>query len=605
MQGMAVRNIGRMTETTASPLTDAHAHEPRVMARALYFMGWRIPQIAEHLGLNKFTLYDARKSEGWDDWDFIRRIEDTTAYRYHQLLMKPKKSNAEFKELDQLLRAMERTARIKRYQETGVEGDLNPKRRNAGEPKGGSPKRNFLAPEHLETLRESFRDELFDYQAAWYQQHDQRIRNLLKSRQIGATWYFAREALMRAIDDGDPSIFMSASKAQAQVFRGYIIQWVREATGVELSGGLDSPLTVRTDAGQTELMFLGTNARTAQSYHGHVYMDEYFWIPGFETFNKVASGMAMHKRWTKTYISTPSAVTHEAYPFWTGEHFNQGRAERERIALDVSNKALAGGRLDPDGQWRQVVTIEDAIAGGCDLFDLEELRREYSPEAYAQLLMCQFIDDESSVFPLSLLQPCGVDSWDEWEDFNRLMIRPFGDRPVWIGYDPSPSQDASSVVVVAPKQGDRPARVLEKASWRKLPYHAQAEQIHKLTKKYNVQHIGIDKTGSGEGVFQMVRQFFPRAQALHYGIEVKNRLVQRLLGLVHRHEIQWDSGDTDLAAALMAIRRAATASGANITYQAGRDRSGHADLAWALMNALEPMPLDGRESRQRSTMEIS
>ena len=26
------------------------------------------------------------------------------------------------------------------------------------------------------------------------------------------------------------------------------------------------------------LYFLGTNARTAQSYHGNLYLDEYFWI---------------------------------------------------------------------------------------------------------------------------------------------------------------------------------------------------------------------------------------------------------------------------------------------------------------------------------------
>ncbi|MBO7903766.1 terminase large subunit domain-containing protein, partial [Burkholderia pseudomallei] len=72
-----------------------------------------------------------------------------------------------------------------------------------------------------------------------------------------------------------------------------------------------------------------TNARTAQSYHGNFYFDEYFWVPKFRELNKVASGMAMHKRWRKTYFSTPSSVTHEAYAFWSGAHANRGRAAGE------------------------------------------------------------------------------------------------------------------------------------------------------------------------------------------------------------------------------------------------------------------------------------
>jgi hypothetical protein len=68
------------------------------------------------------------------------------------------------------------------------------------------------------------------------------------------------------------------------------------------------------------------------------------------------------------------------------------------------------GRLCEDGQWRQIVTVEDAVRGGCTLFGLEELRRKYSPEDFANLLMCQFIDDSASVFTLANLQRCMVDS---------------------------------------------------------------------------------------------------------------------------------------------------------------------------------------------------
>jgi uncharacterized protein YjcR len=74
-----------------------------------------------------------------------------------------------------------------------------------------------------------------------------------------------------------------------------------------------------------EQFFLGTNARTAQGYHGNFHFDEFFWTFKFEELNKVASGMAMHKKRRKTYFSTPSTMAREAYTFWTGERFNKGK----------------------------------------------------------------------------------------------------------------------------------------------------------------------------------------------------------------------------------------------------------------------------------------
>ena len=95
------------------------------------------------------------------------------------------------------------------------------------------------------------------------------IRDLLKSRQIGATYYFGFEAFIDALVTGRNQIFLSASKAQAHVFKQYIIQFAKDE-GVELKG---DPMVLPNGA---HLYFLGTNARTAQSYHGNIYMDEYF-----------------------------------------------------------------------------------------------------------------------------------------------------------------------------------------------------------------------------------------------------------------------------------------------------------------------------------------
>ena len=356
-----------------------------------------------------------------------------------------------------------------------------------------------------------------------------------------------------------------------------------------------------------ELYFLGTNARTAQGYHGNFYFDEFFWTFKFEELNKVASGMAMHKKWRKTYFSTPSTMAHEAYTFWTGERFNKGKPAAQHTKVEVSHGALQQGRFCEDRLWRQIVTILDAEQGGCDLFDIEELRREYSPEAFANLLMCEFVDDGASIFPLTVLQPCMVDSWVEWaEDYKPFAMRPFGDRQVWVGYDPAETGDCSGMVVVAPPlvPGGK-FRVLERHQFRGMDFAAQASFIKAVCDRYWVTYIGIDVTGLGSGVAQLVRQFFPNVTTFSYSPEVKTRLVLKAYDVIHRGRLEFDAGWTDMAQSLMAIRKTITAGGRQFTYTAGRnDNTGHADLAWALFHALHNEPLEGQTTANTGRMEI-
>jgi uncharacterized protein YjcR len=593
-----------MLETSdIAPALESNA-DPRRIARALFWQGWRVSSIARHLGEKRPTVEAWKQRDKWAEAPAIERIESSLETRLAVLIAKDQKTGGDFKEIDLLGRQVERLARVRKYGETGKESDLNPniEARNAAPRKERKAARNEISEQQAERIREAFLDSLFDYQKVWFRQGHQRTRNILKSRQIGATWYFAREALDDAIGTGRNQIFLSASKAQAHVFRQYICQFAREAADVELTG---EPIILPNEA---ILYFLGTNARTAQSYHGNFYFDEYFWVGGFQQLNKVASGMAMHKKWRKTYFSTPSSMGHAAYPFWSGDHANRGRAKVDHLHLDVTHKALAGGRLGDDGQWRQIVTVEDAVAGGCDLFDLDELRREYSPEEYANLLMCQFIDDTASVFKFADVERCMVDSWDEWhDDFKPFAARPFGFKPVWVGYDPALSGDSAGLIVLAPPAvpGGK-FRVLHKEQWRGIDFEAQAEAIRRVTQSFSVEYMAIDTTGIGQGVYQIVKTFYPHVVALNYSPEVKGRLVLKGLSVVGKGRLEFDRGWTDLAHSFMAIRKTVTASGKKVTYEASRsEETGHADLAWACLHALGNEPLEGTTFNNTGFMEFS
>lgn len=576
--------------------------ERRRTARHLYWQGWRISSIAEFLGEPRTTVHGWKDAEQWDKAQPIERVEGALETRLVQLIAKDQKTGGDFKEIDLLGRQIERLARVHKYEKTGKEADLNPniERRNAAPKKRAA--RNDFSEEQTGQLAEAFRDSLFGHQKIWHRNSHERTRMVLKSRQIGATWYFAREALLDAIQTGRNQIFLSASKAQAHIFKQYIVQFAHEACGVELAG---DPIILANGA---HLYFLGTNARTAQGYHGNFYFDEFFWTHRFEELNKVASGMAMHKQWRKTYFSTPSSIQHEAFAYWNGDRFNKRRPKDQRIALDLSHGRLAGGFTGEDKVWRNIVTILDAEAGGCDLFDIDELRLEYNTEEFANLLMCEFIDDTQSVFPMSELQGCMVDSWVDWAEFYKpFTARPYGSRPVWVGYDPSHTGDTAGCVVLAPP--DKPGgkfRVLERHQWRGLDFEAQAEAIRQITLHYNVTFIGIDTTGLGQGVYQLVTKFFPAAKSINYSVEVKTRLVLKAKNVISKGRLEFDAGWTDLAHAFLAIRRTLTASGRNVTFDAGRnEETGHADLAWACMHALDNEPLEGLNAANSGFMEIS
>ncbi|MFP2018459.1 terminase ATPase subunit family protein [Klebsiella pneumoniae] len=585
-----------MTITTDTTLLN----DPRRQAALLYWQGFSVPQIAEMLQTKRPTVQSWKQRDQWEETAPLNRVESTLEARLIQLYAKPNLTPHDFKVADFLARQMERFARINRYGQTGNEVDLNPNvaNRNKGDRK--KPTKNFFSDEAIEKLEEIFFAESFEYQLRWHRAGlEHRIRDILKSRQIGATFYFSREALLHALKTGHNQIFLSASKTQAYVFREYIIQFARRVD-VDLTG---DPIVIGNNG--AKLIFLGTNSNTAQSHNGDLYVDEIFWIPNFQKLRKVSSGMASQSHLRSTYFSTPSTLAHGAYPFWSGELFNRGRASAsERFDIDISHDALAAGVACPDGQWRQIVTIEDALAGGCTLFNLEQLKRENSVDDFRNLFMCEFVDDKASVFPFEDLQRCMVDSLEEWEDFAPFADNPFGSRPVWVGYDPSHSGDSAGCVVLAPPvvAGGK-FRILERHQWKGMDFATQAESIRQLTEKYNVEYIGIDATGLGIGVFQLVRSFYPAARDIRYTPEMKTAMVLKAKDVIRRGCLEYDVSATDITTSFMAIRKTMTSSGRSATYEASRtEEASHADVAWATMHALLNEPLTAGSGQVTSSI---
>ena len=571
-------------------MTSQYTQETKDAAKIMWLQRHSAKEIAEALSLNnRRVVYQWAEKGNWNAMMQHETAEQVAARRLITLIELPNKTEADYKEMTYMSNLLDKLAGVSLKKAKAAKESIGDNGRGRGKKK--AKKKNDISEITSEKL-ESIRKELFfEYQHNWHEHKDERTRFILKSRQIGATYYFAWEAFEDAVLTGDNQVFLSASRNQADVFKAYIIKFANEYFDIELKG-VDVIELKKDGKPWAELRFVSTNGRTAQGYHGHLYIDEVFWIPDFEKLNKVTSAMAAQKQWRKTYFSTPSVKNHGAFPLWSGEKFNKDR--KNKVEFDLKHETLKRGFTGPDNIWRNIVTIVDAEEQGCDLFDIEQLKIEYTKAEFNNLFMCAFMEAGLSVFNLDDLLNCSVDTNVVWFDFKTGQPRPFGNNPVWLGYDPARIGDRSTVVALAPPltPGGK-FRVLEKVNL-KGSFKYQASRIKELTEKYNVQFIGVDCTGPGLGVYEQVKAFFPSTTPIHYSLESKTRLVLKALDIVENHRIEWDAEHTDIPQAFMQIRQTAT-KGDHITYEADRtSATGHADVAWSVMHALSNEPLTGR-----------
>lgn len=580
-----------MTESTKER-NAPYPEEVKTAAKLMYIRRVPVREIRETLNINSDrVIYQWAQKGHWDDMLQHETVEEATCRRLITLVEKPDKTEADYKEIEQLSDLLDRLsgidvrkAKALQIQGKAAAGEAPAPSRNGK----GRKRKNDVSSITAERMEEIRNELFFDFQKNWFANLAERCRFILKSRQIGATFYFAWEAFETAVNTGENVIFLSASRNQADIFKAYICKFAAEYFDIELKGTEVIEL-VKDGKPWAEIRFLSTNARTAQGYHGHLYIDEVFWIPDFEKLDKLAGAMAAHKKWRKTYFSTPSVKTHGAYPLWSGEKYNSRRTNK--VEFDLSHATLRGGHKGPDKIWRDIVTVVDAEQAGCDLFDIAELRDEYSEAEFNNLFMCAFMEAGLSVFNLSKLLACAVDSNVIWPDFKKNTSRPIGDWPVWIGYDPARKGDKSSVAVLAIPQPEYPKfRVVEKLQLRGT-YEHQAGEIQKLLEKYKVQFIGIDATGQGIGVYEKVRSFFRNTEPISYNLESKSRLVLKGIDVIDNGRIEWDAEQVEIPQAMLQIQQTTTGND-NITYISNRkEETGHADVAWSVLHALSNEPL--------------
>lgn len=573
-------------KTNLAPDLDAPLYSAKqTQALGLYLRQNTPADIAKALGVAGRTIQLWINKFNWKEMRDDAPVELMLRQRIAYLLWIDQKHEQQLKELDMLLEQ-------KRKRDEAEEKRCRPSGRSEGEQKRGrkpNKVKNDVSHITKEVLDEFREKTFFTYQKEIHahkcNSELNEFRFYLKSRQIGLTYYFAYEAFEDAVLNGDNQVFLSASRKQSEIFKNYIRRFALEIGDVELKGKDELQLS----NGAT-FYFLSTNARTSQGFNGHVYFDGVFWIPKFGELDDYAGGMSIHDKYRTTYLSTPSTVAHEAYPKWQG---------KKELGIDVSHGALKDGSLGVDGIFRQIITIDDAVAKGATFFNMDKLHRKYPDKTvFDNLLRCVFLDDSASIFSLKSLLACKTDS-TLWKDVDHNKARPVGNAEVLVGYDPrgggqgEGSDDAGLVVALKPKRKGGVFRLIERIRLKGSSYEQQAQAIKGITEKYNVVHLAIDVGGVGSAVAELVRKFYPSLIELDYSPEVKRMMVYKAREIINDGRLQFDGEWDDLVHSFLMIRQQTTKASNQVTFYSNRSKVGsHADLAWASMHVMHWEPID-------------
>lgn len=236
-------------------------------------------------------------------------------------------------------------------------------------------KNNVFSQSQIQAMADILHNDSFDYQATWLCVWELNIdRSITKSRQIGATQLFSREALLDALTTGDNQVWFAHTIEHARVALTYMNN-LSARVGVHLTS---NGHCLQLDGGAV-ISFVGEESHCA-ALAGNVYLDEFGWFSNPRNAAKVAAGIACHKRHSLTMFTSPS-YNHDAFRVWNGTFRNH----RPSPLINTGDSVFC-----TDGVWRQSVTLDSACQRGCNLFAPEEIKREYSDDDYRLLFGCDW-----------------------------------------------------------------------------------------------------------------------------------------------------------------------------------------------------------------------
>lgn len=377
---------------------------------------------------------------------------------------------------------------------------------------------------------------LFPYQRQWISDRS-RFKICNKARQIGISLCLGFEGLLDVFD-GEPVYYVSRTERQSIYLLEKFYKWVDffSTLGLELS--FDSRSRTECRVNGVDVKSLTSEAAAGEGFSGNVYLDEF----------------GLHENDEQIYRSLYPVITWGYKIRIVSRPFGQSNKFYE-IWNDVERY--------PDYR-RYEYDIHRAIADGLPV-DVEELRRNFDEDGFAENYLCRFIDESTSYIPYDLIR-------------NNLGEYTGSDGDNYLGIDIGRKHD-STILYIGCKLRDkvwtRQVREVKHSS-----FEDQKVQIREVIEQYRIKGGAMDSTGLGMQVAEELHEEFSFLTPVSFTNQIKEGMATRVKRMLEKSELVIPD-DSTLITDIHSIRRTITKA-QNPVFDANRTSTGHADRFWAL-----------------------
>jgi phage FluMu gp28-like protein len=419
-------------------------------------------------------------------------------------------------------------------------------------------------PDPTEILTRWLKGNFLAYQLRWALERAP-FALALKGRQLGFTDASAAGCILGGFRDRRPQIVLSAAQDNANALLDAVRAHCRFLAAIGLSAAVDFTVDNAEEIAWRSggsVIALAANARTARSFHGDLWLDEFAYHLDPEGLWAAASPMATRGDWRIRVISTPNGAQGLFYEWcttlpagWRMHTVSLTDAERDGLKVDRARLlSLVGG----------------------------------DPRVFAEAYLCSFLDADLQYIPSVL-----ADRARDWK----------GERPslagadFYAGFDVGRHHDLSVLTVIAVAGGV--AWVAAVFVAKRTAFKLQRRMIDRARAIFEWKKLLVDKTGMGEQLAEeLVEEYGEEVVPVAFTDQVKAELATGMFRWLRdgRFKFSRDAHGKQLHADACAVRRKVTPAG-NVIFVSPRTKAGHGDHFWsaglALKGASGPVPTRG------------
>jgi phage FluMu gp28-like protein len=405
------------------------------------------------------------------------------------------------------------------------------------------------------TLTEWLRGNFLRYQLRWILESTP-FSLILKGRQMGLTDASAAGCILGAFRDRRPQIVLSAAQDNANALldavRAHCTFLAKIGLPAAADFAIDNAEEIAWRSGGS-VIALAANPRTARSYHGDVWFDEFAYHQDPEAMWAAASPMATRGDWRIRVISTPNGATGLFYEWCS---------------------ALPAG-------WRQhIVSLADAERDGLKVDRARLLTLVGGdPRVFAEAYECSFLDADLQYFPSVLA--------DRARDWTGALPSMAG-AEFFAGLDVGRHHDLTVLTVIA---------VLREVAWvigvftaKRTAFKAQRRMVARARQVFGWSKLLIDKGGLGEQLAEEMVDDWGEEEVVPVAFtdQSKADLATGMFRWLRDGRIKFsrDAHGQQLHADTCAVRRKVTPSG-NVIFVSPRTKAGHGDHFWSAALAVK------------------